>query len=817
MGQRASKRLPEMHSFIQDVQFSLRLMRKKAGMTCLVLAALILGMSLNTAIFSVVNAVLLRPLPVFQPDRIVWLRGKNLQSGSPVGTSYPDFLDWRAQARSFEALEATYYLFFTMTGQGSPQVVKADGISASGFKVFGVKTVLGRDFTETDDQPGANRVVVLSHAFWQRQFGGDPTILGKTLAFDSHPYTIIGILQPTHLKMLDYPDVYVANGPLITPHIMERDTWWFFPYGRLKPNVTLAQVQAEMSTIASRLTAQYPDTNKNMGVTVESLAESYSSQASKPLTLLIVASGLIFLLAAINVTTLFLAATVERARELSVRLALGAARSILLRQLFIQALIFAFVGAAIGLLLAKAGLVLFLHRFSDVLARIQETTFDLRVLSVTVGMAFATTLIATLLPALYAFTLRINSELNGEWSSHAPKYRILARGALIVTEVALASGLSLVSGLLIKSFYEVQRADLGFNPHHVFSFQISPPPNRYMEPEKQIALYKSALEKLAASPGMELVSGVSGLPLTSQGWINALETDAQSPLSGQQLIAEDEAVLPGFFKVMRIPLLQGRDFTDADHEGTLPVAIVDDTLAAKLWPGQNPVGKRIRMTVIRGSLNRWLEVVGVVHEIKHFGGPEGKVQWMQVYVPQYQDNSTSLSFVINTTIPEAAAKKAAESALHDVDKDLPIQSFQTMDAYFDAFLVRRKVGLILLSGFAAIGIVLGMIGIYGVVANATTQRRREIAIRMALGATRSGTMVLITRPGLLATLAGIAIGFGIVISLTRVLASMLFSVSPLDPAVYITSAMILLLLALAASIIPATRLFKLNIQEILRN
>lgn len=817
MSHRASKRLPEMHSIIQDVQFSLRLMRKKAGMTCLVLAALILGMSLNTAIFSVVNAVLLRPLPVFQPDRIVFLRGQNLQSGSPVGTSYPDFLDWRAQARSFEAVAATYYLSFTMTGQGPPQIVKAVGLSASSFKVFGVTTDLGHGFTETDDQPGANRVVVLAHAFWQRQFGGDPNILGKTLAFDSHLYTIIGILQPTHLRMLDFADVYVANGPLITPHIMERDAWWFFAYGRLKPNITLAQAQAEMNTIASRQAAQYPSTNKDMGVTVESFAETFGSQASKPLILLIIASGLIFLLASINVTTLFLAATVERARELSVRLALGAARSTLLRQLFIQALIFAIVGATVGVLLAKAGLILFLHRFSNVLVRIQETNFDLRVFAVTVGMAFATTLIATLLPALYAFTLRINSELNGEWSSHAPKYRVLARGALILTEVALASGLSLVSGLLIKSFYEVQRADLGFNPHQVFSFQISPPPTRYLEPEKQIALYKSALEKLAASPGMELVSGVSGLPLTNQGWINTLETDAQSPLSGQQLIVEDESVLPGFFKVMRLPLLQGRDFTDADHAGAPQVAIVDDALAARLWPGQNPVGKRIRMTLVRGSPNRWLEVVGVVREIKHFGGPEAKVQWMQVYVPQYQDNSASLSFVINTTIPEGAAKNAAESALHDLDKDLPIQSFQTMDAYFDTFLLRRKVALILLSSFAGIGIVLGMIGIYGVVANATTQRRREIAIRMALGATRSGTMVLITRPGLLATLGGIAIGFGIVISLTRVLASMLFSVSPLDPAVYITSAMVLLLLALAASIIPATRLFKLNIQEILRN
>lgn len=805
-----------MHPLIQDLQFSLRLMRKRPGMTSLILAALVLGIGINTAIFSVVNAVLLRPLPIRDPDRLVWLRGKNLQSGSPVATSYPDFLDWRAQSRSFEALAASYYLSFTLTEQGPPHVVKAIGISASGFRVFGVSTILGRDFTETDDQSGANRVVVLTHAFWQHQFGGDVTILGKTLVFDGRSYIVIGVLQPTHLKLLDYPDVYVANGPLINSHLMERDTWWFFPYGRLKPNVTMSQAQAEMNTIASRLAAQYADTNKNMGVTLESVAENLGSDRRKPLLLLMLASSLIFVLATINVLTLFLAGTVERARELSVRLALGAARSALLRQLFVQALIFAFIGGALGLFLAETGLALFLQRFPDVLLRIQETSFDFRVFGATVGMAFTTTLLATLLPAFYAFRLKINSELNGEWSSYAPKYWVLARSALILTEVALASGLALVSGLLIKSLYEVEQIDLGFNPHYVFTFQITPPPTRYNEPENQAALYKAAIEKLATLPGMEMASATSGLPLTPQGWTNTLETDSQSPIFGQQLTVEDEAVLPHYFEAMRIPLLQGRDFTDADHEKTQPVAIVDDALAAKLWPGQNPMGKRIRMALIRGAPYRWLEVVGVVREVKHFAGPEGKVQWMQAYVPQYQDTSASISFVVNTTIPEGAAKTAAENAFHALDKDLPVEKFQTVDAYFDAFLTRRKVGLLLLSAFAGVGIVLGMIGIYGVVANATIQRRREIAIRMALGATRSRTMALITGPGLLATAGGIAIGFGVVMSLTRILASMLYGVSALDPTIYALSALILIVFAAIASIIPALHLFRFNIQEILR-
>lgn len=784
-------------------------------MTFLVLAALILGIGINTAIFSVFNAALLRPLPISDPDSVVWLRGRNIQTGTPIGTSYADLLDWRTQNHSFNALGAMYYLSFTLTGQGTPQVVKVVGISASGFNVWGVSMVLGRDFTEDDDRAGSARVAVLTYAFWQAKFGGDPAVLGKILVLDGQSYTIVGVLQPTHLKNLDYPDVYIANGPLITPHLMARDAWWFFPYARLKPNITMAQAQAEMDTIAARLAVQYPDTNKNLGVTLYSVSETLSSDGQRPLLFLMIASGLVFLLATVNVVMLFAAGTVERARELSVRLALGAARSTLLRQLFVQALIFTVIGSIFGLLLAKMGLALFLQRFPDLLMRIQETSFDLRVFGITVGMGFATTMLATFVPALYAFKLKIDSELKGEWSSYSPKYRVLSRSVVILVEVALASGLSLVSGLLIKSLYEVERIDLGFNPHHVFTFQITPPPTRYKEPEKQTALYKAAMEKLAASPGMELVSGISSLPLTAQGWINTLDTDAQSPISGQQLMVEDDAVLPGFFTAMHLSLLQGRDFTDADHEGTQPVVIVDDALAAKLWPGQNPIGKRVRIPLLRDLPGVWREVVGVVREIKRFGA-EGKVQWMQVYVPQYQDSSASIAFVVNTTIPESAAKNSAENVLHSLDKDLPVEAFQTMDGYFEVFLKRRKAALLLLSAFAFIGITLGMIGIYGVVANATTQRRREIAIRMALGATRSGTMALITRPGLLATLAGIGIGFGIVISLTRILASMLFGVSALDPTIYVLSALILVALAVIASTIPALRLLRLNIQEILR-
>src|ERR1700694_283729 len=446
-----------MNPVIQDLRFSLRLMRKQSGTTLLVIITLVLGIGINAAIFSVLNAVLLRPWPVFQPDRIVWLHSKVNQTGAPRGTSYPAYLDWKSQSRSFEAIPAMYSLSFTLTGAGPAQHVKAAGISASGFKVWGVTPVLGRDFTDDDDRAGAKRVVILSHPFWQRKFGGDPKVLGKSLVLDDQQYIIIGVLQPTPLAALNYADVYVANGPLINSHLMQRDTGYFFPVARLKSHITLAQAQAEMETIASRLAAQYPATDKDMGVGAESMAQYLSADGRKPLSLLIVASTLIFLLASVNVMTVFMGNTVERTQELGLRLALGATRSRLLRQLFIQAFLYAFAGGIFGLVFAKLTLAFFLNRFPDAFIRFQETTIDLPVLLVTIIMSILASMIATLLPALYASKVNVGGQLAGDRSSFAlPKYRFLGRISFIVFEVSMASVLSLLSGLLIKSLFEVQ-------------------------------------------------------------------------------------------------------------------------------------------------------------------------------------------------------------------------------------------------------------------------------------------------------------------------------------------------------------------------
>ena len=534
---------------------------------------------------------------------------------------------------------------------------------------------LGHDFSDADDQPGADRVLMLSYAFWQRKFGGDPNVLHKDLVLDDRSYKIIGVVQPTQIATLQYADVWVTNGPMLDQHLMMRDTRWFFPVARLKPSATVAQARAEMETISSRLAAQYPDTNKDMGTRVLPVSDLLSPTGSKPLFLLLIASSLIYLLAVVNVTVVFLSNAVERRRELSVRLALGSPYSSLMRQLLMHALIFAAFGSFLGLLVTKLGLIFFLHNFPNAVLRFQETTIDFKAILLTVGMALISTAAGTLTGAIYTYKLNISSELKseGSWLTQS-KYRTLGHGAFIFFEVTLASALTLVSGLLIRSLYEVQKVDLGFSPDHVISFQVNLPASRYKEAPKQAAFFRLAADKLTQLPGMEAVSGISGLPLTTQGEINGLEPDGQTPSPSEHFQVEYESILPGFFRTMRLPLLQGRDFTDADRENSPPVVIVDNVLAAKLWPRENPLGKRVRMTARAGGNARLLEVVGVAQEVKHFG-PEAKVRWMQVYVPHYQDPSPTLSFVVNTTMQQTAVKSATDKALHALDKDLPIEKF----------------------------------------------------------------------------------------------------------------------------------------------
>jgi putative ABC transport system permease protein len=708
---------------LNDLRFSIRLLRKHPGTSFLVIGALVLGIGISTAVFSVVNAVLLRPVPVFEPERVVRMYAQVNRTGATMGISYPEYLDWKSQTSSFDSISVMRALSFYLSGTERPEHLNGFSISASGFRVFGVATILGRGFAEMDDMPGADRTVVLSYPFWERKFGSDPQVLGRSLSLDNQSYTIIGVLQPTKINVLQYPDVWVPNSLFLDQRVLSREIRLYFPAARLKSTATPSQAQTEMVTISARLAAQYPSSNKDMGIRFVGLTDLLTAGDRKPLSLLFAAAFLIFLLTCVNVVIVLISWTAGRRNELSIRMALGSPRSRILQQLGLQSLVLVGIGSIVGLAAAKLTLFYFVRRFPDALIRFQETTIDYRVIGFLIALMVAAALLATIVPGLYASGLNINAQLKGSRSeSPLSRHRTVRQAALITVEVSLASALLLVSGLLIKSFHQVSSVDLGFSPHHTFSFQVNLPA-RYKVPE-QVSFYRRAIESLSNLPGMSHSSAISSLPLTTQGNVIGLEIDSQSRAAQEQMIVEDEVVLPRFFETLKLPLTQGRDFTDEDRNTTPPVVIVDEVLAAKLWPSQSPLGKRIRLVEISGTQPPWREVVGVVRQIKHFG-PEAKVRWMQVYVPEYQDPSPVMSFVIDTSLPEANVKTAAEKAIRDIDGDLPIDNFEAMDNLLDNYLTARKVSLLALSSLAGIAVALAVIGIYGVVVNSVERRRRE--------------------------------------------------------------------------------------------
>ncbi len=795
-----------------DLLFTCRLLRKRPWTSLAIIVALLLGVGASTAVFSVVNAVLLRPVPVLDPDRIVRIYAKVNKTGASMGISYPEFLDWKAQCHSFEALSVMRAFSFYSADRDRPEHLKGTSISAAGFKVFGVSTSLGRGFDEDDDKPGAPRVVILNHRFWEQRFGSDPGVLGHVLPLNGEGFTVIGVLQPTQVNILQYPDVWVPNGPFLNARAMSRDIRLYFPAARLKSSSSPTAARTELETIASRLAEQYPSSNKDIGIRFVGLTELLTANDRRPVILLFVAALLIFVLTCLNVVIVLMSWTAGRRRELAIRMSLGASRFQVLRQLLLQALVLVSVGSVLGVVGAKLTLTLFLYRFPNALIRFQETTFDYRVICFLLMMAGIAAVVATVLPGWYATRLNIGMQLK-EASDYSSATRRLRHGALITFEIATAASLLLISGLLIVSLYQVTNVDLGFDPHHKYSFQINLPA-RYTTAD-QASFYMEALEKLSALPALSRSSAISSLPLTNQANAISLQPDTNMHAAGDQLLVEDEAVLPRFFATLRVPILQGREFTNADREGTPPVAIVDELLAATLWPGQTPIGKRIRLVEIAGSQPPWREVVGVVRQIRHFG-PEAKVRWMQVYVPEYQDPSPVMSFVIDTALPEATVRTEAEKAIRELDRSLPLDSFQEMDDLLGGYLAGRKIAVLALSSFAGIAVLLAIIGIYGVVANAAISRRRELAIRFALGANRGKTVRLLIRSGLIAAFAGVAIGFAIVISLARVLASLLFNLNPLDARVYLVTAVSIILLTLVAAVLPTKSVFYVDPREILK-
>lgn len=801
-------------SLTADLRFTGRSLRQHPWMSVAVVVALLLGVGASTAVYAIINAVLLRPVPVFEPERVVRIYAKVNTTGASMGISYPEYLDWKTQTHSFEGISVMRAFSFYSTDPEHPAHIKGMSISASGFKVMGVFVLQGRSFTEDEDQPAAHKVAVLSYRFWEQHFGSDPGAIGKVLRLDDQEFSVIGILRPTQINFLQYADVWVPNGAFVNRGVMDRKVRPYFAAARLKAGVHADQARSEMETIASRLAAQYPASNTGIGVKFVSLTELLTGTDRGPTVLLFIAGIIMFVLTCLNVILVMLSWIGKRRTELAVRMALGASRLQIFRLLFLQSFVLVAVAGALGFAAAKLVLDYFLYRFPDALIRFRETSIDYRVIIVLVTLVFIATLAATLFLQRFASKLDIVEQLKlGRFGPLDPRYRRSRYVLLIAVQISVATSLALLSGLLIKSLYRVATVDLGFDPHRAYSFQLNLPA-RYKNSD-QASFYMRVSETLSTAPGLSRFSAISSLPLTTQASAITLETETDIHGSGQRLV-EDEAVLPGFFKTLKVAIVQGRDFTPNDREGAPQVAIVDEILAAQLWPGQTPLGKRIRLVERSDSETPWREVVGVVRQIKHFG-PENKVRWMQVYVPEYQDPSPVMSFVIDTSLPAAAVKSEAERVVRAVDGSVPVESFQTMDSLLDNYLAGRKVTVFALSAFAAIAIVLGILGVYGVIANDAVARRREFAIRVALGATAGSVFLAAIRRAIFAAAAGIALAIALIASSSRLIIAFLFGVPPVDSEVYAIAASCIFLLTTAAALIPAKTLFRLPPSEILRS
>jgi putative ABC transport system permease protein len=772
----------------------------------------------NSAIFSIVDIALIRPLPFEDPDRLVYIQTKSSKFQG-ISVSYSDFLDWKSQSRSFTDMAVSRRFNFNMTGRGIPSLLAGNMVSSSYFKVLGVPPLKGRDFQDDDDRRGANRVAIIGYALWEVRFGKDENIVGQILTLDDQPYTIIGVAPKS--QAVAQTAVWVPIGLFADQDLRDRNHRYSRVYARLAPGVSEAQAQAEMDGVARRLASDYPISNNGFGVRVVQMSEFLVGGTRKTYLLLLLASSVILLLGCIHVTTVQVAGVMERQKELSVRLALGASRFRLLRQLMIEVVLLASVSAIIGLVAAHISTTVIVNRYAFLLPVLLESSIDPAVVWFTVLAALVSTSLAYLIPGVYAVNVNIVSALKGESPFSAlSRFPSVGRFASVVFQVSVTLALCLSSGLLIKSLYRVVAVDLGFRPQQVLVCYMSLPAARYPSQEKVADFYDRLVPVLKAVPGVQSATIISRLPLT--GAYNAVPIEFagrnESLPAAERPTVDVLEVLPGYFSTLQIPLFQGRDFNENDHKDAPMVAVVDDVLAAKIWPRQNALGQRLRLADPGDASAPWLEVIGVVRQVKQYG-PEQAVPRMQVYVPirQEKHSAPTVAAVVRFDRDVTLVRTGIQQAVYGMDQELWLNAFQTLDSLYHVSEGRRKVSTALISSFAGLGILLGILGIYGAVASAVVRMRRELAVRIALGSTRSQAIVTLMKWIFVSLGVGLSIGILLAFSLKKILASFIFGVGALDPGVYLTACSFVVVLCLAASLIPAWRsVRRVDPQDVLR-
>jgi len=808
-----------MGNLLQDIRYGFRRLLKQPLITLFAIISLGLGIGANTSIFSVVNAVLLRPLPYHDSERLVLIWETNSQQiAALVNTqnrnlvSAGNYTDWTNQSTQFDGMAAVRFLNFNLTGGELPERIPGAIVTQSFFPVLGVKPAVGRTFLPEDAQPDRGRAVVLSNGLWKRRHGGDPNVIGQKLNLNNETFSVIGVMPPE----FDYPEdaelwalsrlaVPEAPGAANANLLTNRTTGYLYALARLKPGVTTEQAQAEMTNIAANLKNQYPDTNATLGARVISMHEEIVGDIKPALQILLAVVGFVLLIACANIANLLLARASSLPKEIALRIALGANRLRIIRQLLTESVLLATAGGLLGLLIGYEGIRMLVALSPPDIPRVKEINLDVYVLAWTVLISLITGVISGLAPALQISKPNLNQTLQegGRGAETGVRHRV--HNALVVVEVALTLVLLTGAGLLIKSFINLQRVDPGFNPQNVLTMRLSLPAYKYPGDETFKSFTTQLLQRVKHLPGVQSAGLTTALPLSSVEAASSFTVEGQPlPTDGSFPVASYRVVSPDYFQVVSVPLLKGRVFTDQDVQDVQSVVIINQSMARSVFGNEDAIGKRLFV----GSAKNASEIIGIVGDVRHSSlgqqpNPEMYVSYLQTPRPVY-------TLVVRTSLEPTSMVSSVRNEVWAIDKDQPVTSVKTMGQMRSESMASLRFNTIALSIFAGIGLCLAVVGIYGVMAYSVGQRTHEIGIRMALGAQPGSVMKMVLRQGMSLVLIGVVIGLAASFALTRIMATLLFGVTPTDPLTFALIAVSLTLVALVANYIPARRATKVD-------
>jgi putative ABC transport system permease protein len=809
----------------QDLRFAVRTLTKRPGFSAVAIVTLALGIGANSAIFSVVSAVLLRPLPYPEPERLAKIVGHDLASGELDNLSPADFMDLRDANRSFEVMGAHGWVgFFTIAGDGEPERLSGSNVTRGFFRTLGVQPQMGRLFQDGEDVRGAEPVAVITDAFWERRFGGRTDTLGRVVNFNAIPTTIVGILPDDYRHPEPNPErepeVYIPYmWDLAEPN---RGGHFIRAIGRLNPDVTIEQAQAELTTIASQLEQEYPTSNIDQGVNVSPLLDAIVRESRLALLLLLGAVGFVLLVACANIANLLLASGAARRKELAVRAALGAGRARIVRQLMTESLVLAAVGGALGLAVAYWAMRGLTAVVAERIPRAEGMQLDGSVLAFTLVIVTITGVAFGLAPALQLSRRETQNDLREGARGQGDHAGRGAREALIAAEVALSLVLLIGAGLLMQSLWRLQRIDPGFRPERVLTMQMALPTAKYAEGD-QVPVYEQLYERLERVPGVDVVGAINILPLSDSYDGNGFQIDERPMPVGQNPSVQTRSVNSDYFRALGIPLLRGRVFDERDRRETPGVVVISDVMARRFWPDEDPIGKRI--TYNRGDFDEPTqtvggpgsrEIVGIVGSVKHLALEEDLEAMF--YTPQTQQPSFhTMTLVLRGAVDPASLGSSVRAEVAELDPDVPLFQVRTLDAMLDRSVAQPRLRTWLLGLFSAVALGLALIGIYGVIGYLVGQRTHEIGIRMALGAGTRDVVQMLLWQSMRPVVVGVGVGLAIALALSRLVATLLYGVAASDPLTYAAVAALLACTAMVATLVPALRATRIDPSTALRS